>query len=132
MVVLLDHKKYLASSPPYTIPWDSTKVSNGLHVLTAEALLGSPSDSGGLMLRSLGLQGTLAESEKPDIRFANAKSGSDSASDAIADSDEGADTDGHAISASNLGVGLHSLNTTPYIGPNGSGGAGKSMSIIFL
>ena len=32
---------------------------------------------------------------------------------------------------SNLGVGLHSLNTTPYTGPNGSGGAGKAMSISF-
>jgi hypothetical protein len=41
----------------------------------------------------------LGESEKPGICFANAKSGSDSASDAIADSDEGADTNGHAISA---------------------------------
>ena len=32
---------------------------------------------------------------------------------------------------SNLGVGLHSLTTTPYMGSNGSGGAGKSMSISF-
>ena len=32
---------------------------------------------------------------------------------------------------SNLGVGLHSLTTTPYMGPNGSGGAGKAMSISF-
>ena len=32
---------------------------------------------------------------------------------------------------SNLGVGLHSLNTTPYMGPNASGGAGKAMSISF-
>ena len=32
---------------------------------------------------------------------------------------------------SNLGVGLHSLTTTPYMGPNASGGAGKSMSISF-
>ena len=32
---------------------------------------------------------------------------------------------------SNLGVGLHSLNATPYMGPNGSGGAGKAMSISF-
>ena len=32
---------------------------------------------------------------------------------------------------SNLGVGLHSLTTTPYMGPNASGGAGTSMSISF-
>jgi Right handed beta helix region len=49
--VFLDDK-YLASSPPYTIPWDSTKVSNGMHVLTAEALLGSPSGSGDQLVPS--------------------------------------------------------------------------------
>ena len=38
--------KYLGSSPPYRIPWDSTKVSNGLHVLTATGLLEPRSDSG--------------------------------------------------------------------------------------
>jgi hypothetical protein len=43
--------KYLASSPPYTIPWDSTKVSNGPHVLIAEALLGSPSASTGQLMQ---------------------------------------------------------------------------------
>jgi hypothetical protein len=32
---------------------------------------------------------------------------------------------------SNLGVGLHSLTTTPYMGSNASGGAGTSMSISF-
>ena len=32
---------------------------------------------------------------------------------------------------SNLDVGLHSLTTTPYMGPNASGGAGTSMSISF-
>jgi hypothetical protein len=32
---------------------------------------------------------------------------------------------------SNLGVGLHSLTTTPYTGPNASGGAGTATSISF-
>jgi hypothetical protein len=49
--VFLDGE-YLASSPPYTIPWDSTKVSNGRHVLTAEALQGSPSGSGDQLMPS--------------------------------------------------------------------------------
>lgn len=31
--------KYLASGPPYTISWDSTRVSNGRHIITAEAIL---------------------------------------------------------------------------------------------
>ena len=48
--VFLDGE-YLASSPPYTIPWDSTKVSNGPHVLIAEALLGSPSASSGQLMQ---------------------------------------------------------------------------------
>ena len=48
--VFLDGE-YLASSPPYTIPWDSTKVSNGPHVLIAEALLGSPSASTGQLMQ---------------------------------------------------------------------------------
>ena len=49
--VFLDGE-YPASSPPYTIPWDSTKVSNGPHVLIAEALLGSPSASTGQLMQS--------------------------------------------------------------------------------
>jgi glucan endo-1,3-alpha-glucosidase len=48
--VFLDGE-YLASSPPYTIPWDSTKVSNGPHVLIAEALLGSTSASTGQLMQ---------------------------------------------------------------------------------
>ena len=48
--VFLDGE-YLASSPPYTIPWDSTKVSNGPHALIAEALLGSPSASSGQLMQ---------------------------------------------------------------------------------
>ena len=36
-----------------------------------------------------------------------------------------------SVPCSNLGVGLHSLTTTPYMGSNASGGAGKSMSISF-
>ena len=48
--VFLDGE-YLASSPPYTIPGDSTKVSNGFHVLTAEALLGSRTASTGQLMQ---------------------------------------------------------------------------------
>jgi hypothetical protein len=44
--VLVDGN-YLASGPPHTIRWDSTKVSNGLHVLSAKGILGSHSASGG-------------------------------------------------------------------------------------
>ena len=44
--VLVDGN-YLTSVPPYTIPWDTTKVNNGLHALTAEGLLAPPSNSGG-------------------------------------------------------------------------------------
>jgi hypothetical protein len=44
--VLVDGN-YIASGPSYTIRWDSTKVRNGLHVLTAEEILGSRSASSG-------------------------------------------------------------------------------------
>jgi len=40
--VLVDGS-YLASGPLDNIPWDSTKVSNGIHILTAQAVLGSAS-----------------------------------------------------------------------------------------
>ena len=41
------------------------------------------------------------------------------------------DVSSKPVACSNLGVGLHSLTTTPYVGSNGSGSAGTSTSISF-
>ena len=43
-VLIDDH--YVASGPPYTMRWDTTKVRNGLHALTAEGVLDSRSRAG--------------------------------------------------------------------------------------